>query len=200
MPSVQFYVQRHGEHNGSLTSKGKQQVRNATLRHLKGLQFHYAFCSEILRARETLSHALDALNQGRLFNRVRIEPGFGYQFADDPRWPHEKLLEQIEQASTTKDVITVDFVLSELCNPPCIRIAGALLMTMHQWAQRLSEKGGESPINVMVGSHGTNVLATLTPKETPWAKNGDIMFYRFRVDDFGQSELECSTYLPAPTE
>lgn len=201
MLTVRFFVQRHGKYDSdfNLTEEGKQQVQQSAKKHCTGVNFDYAFSSEQARARQTAEHALVAVGQEQLGQNIRVEQGFGYLFAEDQRWPHEKLLEQIAEAKRAGHTITVDFVIAELRNPPIIKMAAGLLMTMHQWAQRIAERGNsaDTTINVLVGSHGTNVLATLEPQTTPWAAYADIMCYQFEVNEQGESKLVASHYMPA---
>lgn len=199
MQTVRFFIQRHGRHNGGLSEAGRQQVQQAAKKHLSDVKFDYVFSSEQDRARQTAEQTLIAVGQEHLRKNIKIEGGFGYLFAEDPRWPHEKLLEQIAEAKQAGHTITVDFVLAELRNPPILKMAGGLLLTMYQWAQRLVERGGtaNTAINVLVGSHGTNVLAALEPKTTPWAEYADIMCYELEVNEQGESKLVASRYMPA---
>ncbi|MEX0649420.1 MAG: phosphoglycerate mutase family protein [Candidatus Andersenbacteria bacterium] len=198
MPTtVRFFVQRHGKHDGNLTEEGIQQVQEAAKKHLSGVHFDCAFSSEVPRARQTAEQALIAIGQEQLIKSIREEPGFGYAFAEDPRWPNENLLKQIADAEKAGRIVTVEFILNELRNPPCLKTAAGLLLTMHQRARWLAFTKQGPCINVLVGSHGTNVLATLQPKVTPWARNADIMYYEFKVERPGASQLIHSQYLPA---
>jgi hypothetical protein len=198
--AVHFFLQRHGYHQGDLTELGKRQVQRAAIKHLKGKLFDKVFSSEMPRAVQTAEQALLALGHTPVV--VQTDLCFGYSFAEDARWPHAHLLKQIDQARKMGVSITVDYVLNSMRDPPCLRAAGGLLYTMHQWAQRVVENkpAGTLGVNILVGSHGTNVLASTTPQQTPWANFADIMRYDFGVDCNGNSRLIASEYLAAPIE
>lgn len=190
---VRFILMRHPEHiQGVIGQEGEERIRRA----VKELDFvhrfgcvHYTFCTDVPRARRTAEVVLKVL--GHQDPQQICEDrnfGFGYLESETEAKHPWRAAEEKIKALQQQGLVTVQDLIDGMW-PPALTIRHVLRATMERRAEELNPPIGQI-VNVLVGNHGINVLATPTPTKT----NGyppfcSVAVYEYRLDD-GQAHLK----------
>lgn len=190
---VFFDVMRHGEKDlDQLTPKGFEQVKASAKANLNAFTYIAAFYSGMSRTKQTVETALQAI--GQAVCNIRKEWGFGYLWAEDPKWPIGEALDRVIARVSAGEAETAALWIEEW--PVTRAIRGRFIGTLEKWAlhfaEQLNRDLSRGPIHpdmdvpklrVLVGSHSpTSELACLDPASTPRLREADGITYCMEVD------------------
>ncbi len=179
---VIFDVLRHGLKDGDqLTSTGVEQVITSARANLAGRHYIAAFYSGMARALTTVQEALMAIDHGVI--DVPKEPGFGYAWAEDPRYPIGDAMNRVRDLIAGGAEETVQLWL-DAWGGPAYAIRGRFLGTLEKWAIYYAlHPTPDCDLRILVGSHSpTAELACLDPTSTPRLREADGVSYVMEVD------------------
>jgi broad specificity phosphatase PhoE len=207
---IDFYLVRHGKHDGThLTEEGRAQVEASARKNLSSIRCcDLIFSSGMPRAIETAEVAYEAIvgsGTAMSVTPIRKDTGFGYEFAEadgaKQLWPWEECQKQVAAAEKAGERVTVAWMIQNWI--PTRTVRQVLLCTMRHWAERLTASIDEAVrgrVCILVGSHASASFAAPFPTEiTGNLENGGIIRYTWMagVDTGLVAKLQFCEHLSA---